>query len=604
MSSESKPEPSGHAQVHTHDVVMYRVYKGTVQRVPLSIKSLNSHAIFLVILPDERQVIGWVGTDCDSADSELARQVGNTVMMKDFLMKEQPELPLIYENNEPNKLLEIMLDLLWSSPTSYFSKLNAADRKHKLTNNSVSVGLIEKITWGEDGGYDFQETAFAHPDNLGTVPRVTFVPIEINTVAYVNTGDQWDIWIARGVETEDEQNIISFVESSVIDQLALGSSAFKKDILSQYIKIVRQGEEHTLFRRPLKIFTDFEPPGRTAPRPEPLPKVRKERKKKAGSLQKRATLADDAGIAESKGGGDPSKSSGAGGGGDEDAPNPNALDFWAPPPGQGDTEDGDAHNNVSLLDMGDLAPRIDTSSKRFGGGRGGGGDEDALTGRDVNVVTAGMLKVAEGYNINPEQRRAAVEDAARNPSSLIGYQVRVRIGTLHHFIYIYFIIAYNCRAHPPPYFIYLPQFLLSFPHCFCGQIEIDEGVYAGVFVVARVKKTAIFKKTLFFLVGLDGDEFWVRLQRGKHKNGVVFRPNRRVVEERYIDYSKQCGSGANKKKRKDNGQQGEGGADAAPHGGFDGGVALVRSGSGSGSDGGGAGGAVEVRGEEDALIAM
>ena len=33
----------------------------------------------------------------------------------------------------------------------------------------------------------------------GEVALVPFVPIHNNTIAYVSVGDQWDLWIARGV---------------------------------------------------------------------------------------------------------------------------------------------------------------------------------------------------------------------------------------------------------------------------------------------------------------------------------------------------------------------------------------------------------------------
>lgn len=59
-------------------------------------------------------------------------------------------------------------------------------------------------------------------------------------------------------------------------------------------------------------------------------------------------------------------------------------------------------------------------------------------------------------------------------------------------------------------------------------MEIDDGVYAGVFVVAQVKKT-LLHKTMFHLCALDNDRFWVRLKRNK-KGGVAFRPLRRVVK--------------------------------------------------------------------------
>lgn len=58
-------------------------------------------------------------------------------------------------------------------------------------------------------------------------------------------------------------------------------------------------------------------------------------------------------------------------------------------------------------------------------------------------------------------------------------------------------------------------------------MEIDDGVYAGVFVVTEVKKN-LLQQTMFHLCALDKDEFWIRLRRN-NKSGKAFRPLRRVV---------------------------------------------------------------------------
>ena len=66
-------------------------------------------------------------------------------------------------------------------------------------------------------------------------------------------------------------------------------------------------------------------------------------------------------------------------------------------------------------------------------------------------------------------------------------------------------------------------------------MEIDDGVYAGVFIVTQIKKTLLYK-TVFHLCALDKDEFWVRLRRNK-KQGVVFRPLRRIVAVKFVEPS-------------------------------------------------------------------
>jgi hypothetical protein len=78
-----------------------------------------------------------------------------------------------------------------------------------------------------------------------------------------------------------------------------------------------------------------------------------------------------------------------------------------------------------------------------------------------------------------------------------------------------------------------------------AQIEIDDGVYAGTFVVTQVKKT-LLHKTMFHLCALDSDRFWVRLKRNK-KSGVAFRPLRRVVKVQFVDEKKSKDAAAAKK---------------------------------------------------------
>lgn len=62
-------------------------------------------------------------------------------------------------------------------------------------------------------------------------------------------------------------------------------------------------------------------------------------------------------------------------------------------------------------------------------------------------------------------------------------------------------------------------------------MEIDEGVYAGIFVVGEIKKSPVTRKTHFLLRGLNGDDFWIRLQRGPKKHGIPFRPLRKIKVE-------------------------------------------------------------------------
>ena len=84
-------------------------------------------------------------------------------------------------------------------------------------------------------------------------------------------------------------------------------------------------------------------------------------------------------------------------------------------------------------------------------------------------------------------------------------------------------------------------------------MEIDDGVYAGVFIVTQIKKTLLYK-TVFHLCALDKDEFWVRLRRNK-KQGVVFRPLRRIVAVKFIEPSSSSGSSGSSSSGSSSGNQ-------------------------------------------------
>lgn len=247
---------------------IYRMYKNSVQRVLLSIDSLNSNAAFLIIVHDEKKVFSWIGLNCDTSDIDNVNDLGVTVLKRDFFQNDILTIDMIREGEEKKHLLEVMLDLFWSNSSSYFSKLSIKSRKESITNNPVSIGIIESSTLLIDT-YDFNETNFTHPDVNGKISRLSFVPIEINTIAYVNIGDHWDLWIARGVKKEDEIKVIEYLKYKIIFNLQLNDNnliEYKDILLSQYIDIIYQGEEHVLFRRALKIFTNYEPKNKTLSR--------------------------------------------------------------------------------------------------------------------------------------------------------------------------------------------------------------------------------------------------------------------------------------------------------------------------------------------------
>jgi hypothetical protein len=400
--------------------VIYRVYQSTVQRVAVSVKNLNSNASFVIVVEADHVVILWVGSDCAQEDAELAEKICETVVTRDFRMDENEDaITTIIEGQEDLDQLDNMLDLLWTTSNIYFSKNTAKDRKKPLVNSAVSVGLIEPVAWADDV-YDYQETAFAYPDAKGVVPRVTFPPIEMKTIAYVNVGEHWDVWCSRAVSDEEVEKVMVFVRSTVATHLNLSDNAATKQfcILSQFVHLVRQGDEDTLFRRPLKIFTDYEPPGKCAPRPDPAPKMRREVDRKTQELLAKQA-ADVVKAAKTTVVGDLEEEDiGNFGGNKSDANNsninedltpPQPTNFWSVKLFEGN------NNDTSLSSAGQtLSVPTETVVVK---------DKNAAYGLPVSYVIREMLLVSEAHNETPDVRRKTVDESVENPRSLIGYQV-------------------------------------------------------------------------------------------------------------------------------------------------------------------------------------
>ena len=171
---------------------LYRVYKSTVQRLPLSLASLNSNAAFILVCDEERCVLGWFGESCDYNDRTKADTLGVEVMKRDLRLYQTTEMSYIVEGRELPQLLRYFLEKLWTDESAYKGKLVRDKRNHPPENAPVSVGVLDKYF---DGTYAVRETAFAAPNaSTGAVPRLVFVSVEKNTIAVVNHGEQWDIW--------------------------------------------------------------------------------------------------------------------------------------------------------------------------------------------------------------------------------------------------------------------------------------------------------------------------------------------------------------------------------------------------------------------------
>jgi hypothetical protein len=260
--------------------LFYRVYKSTVQRQVVDVRSLSSYAAYIVILDDERQVLLWVGIHCDDGDVDLLKDLAKDVMTRDYGEERVEEFPIIFEKfDASNPLLEPFLDILQSNATTYSSKQVQNDRrKNPIENSPISVGIVDPLleTFSSSmdnqdimNNFELREISFAHPDaQSGMVPRVAFAPVEMNSIVYITIGDQWDLWIARGAEGDTVDAAIQYLETLIQAQLIESTSTdITEQMIRNYYQVTHQGEERVCFRRPLKIFTDFEPPGKTVPRP-------------------------------------------------------------------------------------------------------------------------------------------------------------------------------------------------------------------------------------------------------------------------------------------------------------------------------------------------
>jgi hypothetical protein len=238
--------------------LVYRIYKGTVQRQVPCFQSFSSHAVFLILLDNENQVLGWIGSQCSQEDITMIKGLAQEVMAKDYDSDSTDAIPLIYESDDPTPLLESFLEIFNIDSSTYYNKASAADRRKPIENSSISIGVL--LPYTDSALFELKETAFAHPDTDGTVSRVPFPPLEKTTVVYMNVGDQWDLWFSKDLSPETTfralKSIQNLIEAQISRSSALNNNSNK---VQQYLFITQQGQERQCFRRCLKIFTDFQP---------------------------------------------------------------------------------------------------------------------------------------------------------------------------------------------------------------------------------------------------------------------------------------------------------------------------------------------------------
>lgn len=462
--------------------LLYRVFQGTLQRQISSFTSLNSKAVYLILLDNESQIVAWVGSLCSDSDRELAFQMAKEIIVRDYGESVPEEIPAVYEDDEVDELFEAVLETLNTTYGAYSSKAAVAERRGHIENATVSVGILQP-SLDRPGDFDTQEKSFAHPDSEGTVPRVDFVPIEKDTLAYIVIGHQYDLWIARGVDENVQQEAVAFMEHWIDTNVFNETSVTSKDRYLQHLQVVYQGEERFAFRRPFKIFTDFEPSGQTLskvastllPIPEEedgsmaantaanaagntaanaitnRPAIPAQKSARLPVTFSEFRLEDDNLAASFMHRYDEEE---------ETAP----TNFW------NDVQPAQAQKNVLF---GEYVPK----------------DEDyapptklRMTMGAKNHLQPEQFEILEHENLGIVDRKDLVMRAKHEPSALLGW-----------------------------------------------QIEIDEGLYSGVYVIIGFRKSKVWRKTSFQAITPDLREIWLRLRRGRGKGGLVFRPLRQVA---------------------------------------------------------------------------
>eukprot|EP01033_Poteriospumella_lacustris_P007784 gene7784-5599_t len=433
-------------------------------------------------------------------------------MLQDFGEDSNNDIPTLYEAEAIDELLDALLDLLGSDSNTYSSKALIAERREDIENATVSAGALIPSSQ-TIGDFEQNEKSFAHPDVEGGVPRVEFIYIERDSLAYVVVGNQYDLWIARGVPEDQQQFAVAFMERLIDrDVFEDAPATTNKTRFLPHLQVVYQGEERYAFRRLFKIFTEFEPVGRTAPKVEiPIPPAPPAAASQGAPKVKGAvsfahvTVEDEGDDAD-----------------ENDAAGDNDRRFAQ--------QRAAAMSAIRRADAGKAA-RLPVTFSEFRLE-----EERDLAPRASDMADARMLQLQRPLNfwqdVKPQQAQRVVlfgEFSPENPDYAPPPKVRLHMGDRTRILPQHFDILEHenldltARKDLLMRAKHDPDALLGW------QIEIDEGLYCGIYVLIGYKKSAVMRKTSFQAIAKDMSEHWLRLRRGRVKRGLVFRPLRQVA---------------------------------------------------------------------------
>ena len=320
------------------------------------------------------------------------------------------------------------------------------------------MSIMQKMPGGR---FELLEIGYATPNEFGSIGRIPFSPIEVDTIVLTSVENQWDLWIARGNTQEDEEAVVEYVTS-----LAAARAGITNANARQNIRIMRQGCERVTYRRYFKVLTDFEPPGRTIPWVTNILKKKPEKSNARPAVSKRFALDNvkeddygtpmmDAGydfISGIFGGLDPFRASPA-----ADLPAKNLNIVEGRSIGEIDCEEKSNEKEVIEIRISDdeAVREIGSANKYRSEGEGSLQYVDEADTYEVEaegieiqqptpapapiitkltegraVLSKPMLTFLESEQITPEQRLKLLSDASDDPSLVIGWQVRSKISLL------------------------------------------------------------------------------------------------------------------------------------------------------------------------------
>jgi hypothetical protein len=399
-------------------------------------------------------------------------------MIRDYGHTNTKSVPFVYENDDSsNPLLEAFLDVLEIDSSLYFNKLTAQERRKGVENSSVSIGTVvppKNLT--DLSLFELKETSFAHPDMNGTVPRIPFPHLERNlTIVYLNNGDQWDLWFSKGLSENVIDLTIKFIENMIDTQLSHlsnssttidnGSSSLKqkKDLILQYLSITYQGDERTCFRRPLKIFTDFEPFDDVKTILEGKQKAAavsgaggmserkggEDRDAKVDPTTSAVSFVDDAALKlqVTRDSGNLNNSSFSKGNADMTPVIPR-TNFW--------NENANKGNAIPSSTLGQASSMNPMKQSSLRGGNLPATDKPngdyvrrvRINPNDIYGVTPDLLEFKESDNVLLKERRSLLNESCTSPDALLGWQVSL-------------LSLLQCFSHFPSFF-FEPSVLFAF----------------------------------------------------------------------------------------------------------------------------------------------